>query len=992
VFQLAAFGTIGIAVAGLALGAGEETLLLRPGKRKSPGSDGIYTSSPSLPPPARRVVSESATQTLSTPTPGLPRSFSSSLFRRKSPIDPERASTSASQNTQSRGSSQQRNGLLHRRPFSAVDEDDERPQSSWKRRLSTMSSLNYNTSPASSTHKLDLNSTSNSTPGQRRSLSSNRLVKRATSQRLMSADGVKGSLFRRPATSHQRSSSMMALSASDPAPTLRDAYLQQEDQQDQQDQRPESSASIFRPFFSSGYARKRYGSAGPQMASPNTVATPYSQQATLVSPRAVQRHNIDDDQTGFAASSAAVAPPNRQKLKRSLSSFRRTGRTRYFTEPSISLSNHNAHGSIIPSTRSPLSPVSRSSTFDIDLPPGTPIFASSPPLIQAPRANPSINKRVSAIHSEVNTASSDNDTRLFSDDDSMDFQSDTAYDSLATRATVSSQSGYRQPKIETIFDESNEHVDGQVHTLEALMQQSTLDDSSSKPSPWQSPVGIGIQGWDDDDDQPMRDGDHLTLTPVKEHPFGSVEELNATPMPLRRVVPTMIGSSPPASVIRHPHHTLKTPSLEQDIDMDVEDEDSIDWSPKSNHDEPRSPVLPSNSPIARRQARLMDISESESKRSSIFDWSENQVAGADIIPRPKTVHGKHANEQNRSRASGRKGPSAVHLRSQSVPVNRDNGTDPDLPAANAKFNTWGLGKKGVSEEWSDDFEFDDIDEPVPSLPVSTGNNTPGPRDSIRSVKVPQAIIDRQASVHQQFSQVQEFMSLVEELKRLRTQGLALGILESKSPHLWIDAENIINLATLNDEDEEPFQPHSPTSSDIFGEDASPNGRRISLEDNKRDSLNVRSFSGIATPPSATRPRGESLLQAKSFLQTIHQNRGDSASTNSPYASRRDKLPFNTQDLRELVAKTGVITRDLKEVVRRAEGVNISPQRTPQQRPPKYDPTLGQLFNPPSHSSPLPNGMSKPGLPKSRSANSYLSEGVGGGNENTPFNKLTMIEV
>ena len=557
----------------------------------------------------------------------------------------------------------------------------------------------------------------------------------------------------------------------------------------------------------------------------------------------------------------------------------------------------------------------------------------------------------------------------------MDFQSDTAYDSLATRATVSSQSGYRQPKIETIFDESSVQANGQVRTLEALMQQSTLNDHASRQSGrWSGSVGIGIAGFDDDDDdEHMHGEDHQTLTPVKEHPFGSVEELNATPMPLRRAIPIIIGSSPPGSVIRRSEAALQTPSLEQDMDVDMEDEDSIDWSPKSDRNGDRNPALPSNSPILRQRARLADPIESESKRSSIFDWSENQRSAADVSngvgPRPKTVHGKHGNEQTRSRTSGRKGPSAVHLRSQSVPVNRDNGADPDIPPNNPKFNTWGLGKKGVSEEWSDDFELDEIEEPDQPLQLTSGNQTPGLRDSMRSVKIPQAIIDRQASVHQQFSQVQEFMLLVEGLKRLRSQALTLGILESESRQSWLDAENIINLATLNDEDDddENARPPSPTSSDIFGEETSPNSRRDSVEDSKRDSFGFRSTSGPATPPSATRPRGESLAQAKSFLQTIHQNRtnGDRKHV------RRDKLPFDTQDLRELVSKTSVIVRDLKELVRLAEGVNVSPQRTPQKH--RYDPTFSQLFYPPN-SPPLPASI-KPGLPKSRSANSYLSEGA-----------------
>ncbi|KAI9880226.1 MAG: hypothetical protein M1823_006754, partial [Watsoniomyces obsoletus] len=152
---------------------------------------------------------------------------------------------------------------------------------------------------------------------------------------------------------------------------------------------------------------------------------------------------------------------------------------------------------------------------------------------------------------------------------------------------------------------------------------------------------------------------------------------------------------------------------------------------------------------------------------------------------------------------------------------------------------------------------------------------------------------------------------------------ALGVDE-----LWDDAENIINLATLNDEDETPLRPPSPISPDIFGEDRSPNNHRISI-DERRDSSARRSLSNPATPPFS-RPRGESLMQAKSFLQTIHQNRGgEDSSPAAPFSPPREKLPFDTQDLRDLVTRAGVITRALKEIVRKAEGVAVSPQRRPQ---------------------------------------------------------------
>ena len=620
------------------------------------------------------------------------------------------------------------------------------------------------------------------------------------------------------------------------------------------------------------------------------------------------------------------------------------------------------------------------------------MFASSPPMQQVPHQGISVHKRVSAAQSDLNTTiSSDNDTRVFTDDDSMDFQSDSAYDSLATRATASSHSGFRQPKIETIFDEPmGEQGDRGGASLEDLMRRSTLTEPQPLPTrhAWAENVGMGIMG------MPNGESGHSfsaprASTPIKSTALSSIEELTATPVALgQRARLIDIPSSSPPSVLRHPMSSPRVPKVHYPEDMEVDGEDSIDWSPKSTR---TSPVVFSALPETHKRRRTDFELESpqppdSNKRSSIFDWSEQQKESTNgFIPRPRTVHGKHANEASRSRATGRKSTNATHLRSQSVPVNREAGADADaMPSAAAKFGTWGLGNKPVSEEWSDDFEFDDIEDSKETKAMEVVVE-PSQRDSMRSVKVPQTILDRQASVHLQFGQVQEFMMLVEELKRLRTRGSALELLESRSKQVWEEAETIINLATLNDEDEGPLRPPSPMSSDIFGEDNSPSSRRIST-DEKREAISRRSVSNPGTPPF-TRPRGESLMQAKSFLQSIHQNRsGTDSSPAVPSSQQRpEKTPFDTQDLRDLVTRAGAITRALKEIVRKAEGVTVSPQRTPQK---VHDPTFSHIFNPPEN-SPCPP-FRKPGLPKSRSANSYLGSPVANENEIPSPLKFTAV--
>ena len=710
-------------------------------------------------------------------------------------------------------------------------------------------------------------------------------------------------------------------------------------------------------------------------------------------------------------------------------------RRRNFTDPTLyhSESSQMGHSAIgrPDSTQlgigasSPLSPLSHFSNFDIDLPKGTPSFPSTP-FSDAPSDFSSTYRPVSSSHAPFSsrakrvslaasdpastTFGSDNDTRVFTsgDEDSMEFQSDTAYDSLATRATASSHSGLRGPRIETIFDESP-HSEGSKDLVPlvdlmggrnlgglAISMRKTYEDADDETKK------IGVANEETMDNMEGVEYAHIS-TPVKRYTLDN-DDLMPTPVPSKG---QSLGlrdpsSSSPSVAATQVFHTQPTDHIRRSIEAMSIDGES-DWDKATDQestfgDTMQSPDLPRHS--ARRASPLpfqihydatraiedQRLNGDAEMRSSIFDWSEHQRSDKDVLngfsPRPKTVHGKQIIDNRGSRAPGRRGPSGVHLRSQSVPVARETvmENDPTYPAA--KFGTWGLGNKGVSEEWSDDFEFDDtenVDRGQTGTTESQGRAQPG-------MKVPQAIIDRQASVHGQFGQVQEFMLLVEELKRLRIQGAALQLLKGQSRHLWEDAENVINLATLNDEDDDLQPPRSPTSPNGFDDfdDNCPPVDRPRIQSNFKDpdlrwieSQPHRSVSGPTTPP-VTRPRGESLAQVKSFLQTIHHNRNGADSLEVEEERRQQKkLPFDTEDLRDLVSRAGAVTRALKELVRKAEGVSLSPQRTSK----KYsDPPFSQIFNRSGEgTSPV---FTKPGLPKSRSANGYLGSSISSSNETT----------
>jgi hypothetical protein len=283
-----------------------------------------------------------------------------------------------------------------------------------------------------------------------------------------------------------------------------------------------------------------------------------------------------------------------------------------------------------------------------------------------------------------------------------------------------------------------------------------------------------------------------------------------------------------------------------------------------------------------------------------------------------------------------------------------------------------LGKKGVSEDWDGDFDFDDSDEYFDSI---GGGGKAGLSAGNQGMKVPQAIMERQADVHGQFGHVQELTLLVEELKRLRIQANLLHIIDGPSNELWKEAEGIVNLATLDDDDNDFFTPRSPSSPTFnfeeFDEDPSPSNktkmRSNSSTEVRRSPLSVRANPSPNTSPPG-RPPKTSSAKAKSVLETIYQQRGGyDHSYVDMNIHQLQKLPFDTQSLRDLVVRAGVVTRALKDVVRRAEGVsqNHGESRRPQ------DPPFSQIFTQPPDDSPT---FQNSNLPKSKGSNGYLGGG------------------
>lgn len=574
------------------------------------------------------------------------------------------------------------------------------------------------------------------------------------------------------------------------------------------------------------------------------------------------------------------------------------------------------------------------------------------------------------------------------DDEDIDFQSDTAFDSFRTGTT----GGGRQsnPPLETMFDE-NPPATG----------------LKAKIAPLQELMAAGV--FRENDDRIMEEDEDM-LTPVKhgrKSRNASSELMNADAFP----------SSPP--VFEMPAGDFGRLSLDdedEDEDWTKDEEDSAINSPLS----PPSSSLSSNRVSPALRTALADLTNGGSldrkqtmlkPKHSVFDWSEPSTEKLDFMgnsPRPKTAHAKQLTEVRGGRAIGRRGPSPLHVRSQSVPVVPDINVHRDATNISTKFGTWGLGAKGVSEDWDNDFEFDgmDIEE--------ADEGTKRPNSLV--MQIPKEIQESQANVVGHVSQIREICLLVEDLKRYRTLAREKGILHGPTSSLWKEAEGIIALAIPDEDDLTLSPPGSPTSTRLRGDSLDPqySDWGVDAEDINRPDEPIEVLDGhgrptgslydgkivrrrsvllpgddifgiemvsdrrgskdfLSSPGSATFPRAHSkdttASIARSVMETMHQHRATSAP--SPGA----KMPFDTTSLRDLVGRAAALSRTLAEIIRKHDRMtspNSSPKRERDVRP-----AFTRVFTDPLTTSPQRH------LPRSQSNNSLLN----GEFDNSPSRRL-----
>lgn len=668
---------------------------------------------------------------------------------------------------------------------------------------------------------------------------------------------------------------------------------------------------------------------------------------------------------------------------------------------------------------SPLPPLSRLSSFNVDLArlglssssssdhrrspssPNLPTNTTATSAFSTGRASPNPSNFASHKSKPSRTSQgtdhtlvgSDNDAKGFTsgDEEDLDFQSETVFDSLRSGATGSMRS--RNTPLDSMFDESPPSLNGNAKNKRLSIHEM-----------------LGNGGFSDGHNRIVEEDEGMS-TPIRGPRF-SPEDGFETPVRPGTTESGQFPSSPPS-------FSLATKEFTR-MSLDDEDEDE-DWTRDDENAGINNQLSPPSSSVNSRRvsssfrAALADVTHSvstngnsapsterpERPKSNLFDWSEPSSAEKlDYMgnsPRPKTAHVKQLADGRGGRTVGRRGPSALHIRSQSVPVVPDIAGQREHSKLTPKFGTWGLGAKGVSEDWDNDFEFEG---------TSFENADQGDIAMESSgMLVPIAIQASQANVVGHVGQIREVCLLVEDLKRLRLLAKEKGLLDGSSAPLWKEAEGIIALAVPDEEDLTLSPPHSPSSImfdreppaeeyDVEPEDlvrpeapfeVLKNGRPTGLVYNGGTVRRRSVFSpdddifgaALHSPPSRdhlrpppTSPRPSSVRSAsdvaRSVMETMHQHRATSDPLlKEMVAESSSKMPFDTTSLRDLVHRASVLSRTLGDLIRKSDGRSPSPETVPQR---ESSPAFTRVFTDPMANPPK-------SLPRSQSNNSVLSNSI-----------------
>lgn len=524
---------------------------------------------------------------------------------------------------------------------------------------------------------------------------------------------------------------------------------------------------------------------------------------------------------------------------------------------------------------------------------------------------------------------------------------DNVFDSDCMK-TVKNSPGRRGPAIDTIFQESPpQQVHGRNTLLRDILQRGSYQDQPHGLRPRHSVI---------------HEEDALTTPPRSSH------QPSAVPSPLpKSTTPDMISSSPPDMPsllgLRHRESFFDTTDDDQDSswsfagdDGDGENGEKVTIAGRFAHLGLPSDLL---IPFSKQTASANNTPQRSGEvRSSIFDWSEQQPfdrsPGAHSPPRPKTVHGKKDAETRGSRPSGRRPPSGAHVRSQSVPVVPEADGKRGQVVTN-KFGTWGVGSKGVTEDWNEDFDFEDDH---PALPIDEKR-----LDSGVGMLVPRAIQEQQTNVLANIGLLRDWGLLIEEIKELRMRAITLELFQENKDLAWNEVEAMIDLAD-QESDEHTLAPrYSPPSSPSFNYDdfeepdtTTSAGNRPTIESPRHNMHFDEDMS--ASPPriehevriipaTPRRGRKNSEAIARHVIEALQSQRVSLSSDSGLIpGGPPEKVHFDTATLRRIIPYVQDLRDRVKGIIREAEGLYSSP-RSPNSS--DDDPSFSKIFKDPPES-------------------------------------------
>lgn len=255
-------------------------------------------------------------------------------------------------------------------------------------------------------------------------------------------------------------------------------------------------------------------------------------------------------------------------------------------------------------------------------------------------------------------------------------------------------------------------------------------------------------------------------------------------------------------------------------------------------------------------------------------------------------------------------------------------------------------QQNLCEDWEEDFEFDD---PVPQKNQTSGL---GHHSEVRlGVPVPQSIISSQGNVRGAFGLIQDFARMIKLLTGLLEQAVVLGIRSGAEKQLWDEAEELIGLATINEEEDKEIIASAvspgrasmdisgPSDASLSGQTPSPGGWRTrrksipfpeesppasavaSISKSPSTSSDEQTDAAFSQSPDLSEVQIEPA-SAQTVLQILHEKRQQMEWTDRAPSPAKAKVSFDTNTLKQMVSYVSLLLHKLGESVATADSTRV----------------------------------------------------------------------